>query len=348
MVLGHDSVNGRMRVPRPPARMTHWRPDTTLASRQDRRTVVIETEGQFRKAVSAHGAAKTQRVLGVEQQEATAARADELAADGAVLKRMRITAIDAIVAHASRAGAFVRPVLIQQLPVATRAAFLQLVARRQAELFRKVEILDHLLVALERALFLIVQHLGGVANITGEEHHEVRFEVRQRVIGNGETLKRHRAVVVEIESGNTADRGDVLILLADGLLQCLDFNVTRLGGDFGRRNMLALIGVHGAKESDSERPRRPKTGARRNIRHAGDLDGPLAVMPPQRFAEDWMPDLIDALTLFEFRVFQYVPGGEHAVNSDVDVLGDGSGDDKAAKLFVVGRQVSASAADGDA
>ena len=56
----------------------------------------------------------------VDEQEAAAAGADELAADRAAAARERVERVDALVGHARRALALVLPVLVHQLGVATR------------------------------------------------------------------------------------------------------------------------------------------------------------------------------------------------------------------------------------
>src|SRR5215469_771407 len=120
-VFGQVSVSGRMRVPSPPARITHC----ILVSGHQLRAFVIESEADFAQTFLGHGFAERVAIVGVEEQESAAARADQLTADGAVLAADFIPAIDAIVGSAGRALLFAQPVLVQQLAEAARVAFFE-------------------------------------------------------------------------------------------------------------------------------------------------------------------------------------------------------------------------------
>jgi hypothetical protein len=51
------------------------------------------------------------------------------------------------------------------------------------------------------------------------------------------------AIRLEGERGNPSVSGDVLILLADQFAQQVDFNVTRLFGQFPLRHVILRVGV---------------------------------------------------------------------------------------------------------
>src|SRR4051794_15801522 len=99
------SVTGRIRVARPPARIatggrasadvstadvstgngaTGGAASPTMLLRHHLRALEVEMVPHFGQAGLTHGAAKPHLILSIEHQEAAAARADELAADGAV------------------------------------------------------------------------------------------------------------------------------------------------------------------------------------------------------------------------------------------------------------------------
>src|SRR5260370_37845194 len=75
--LGHVSVSGHIRVPSPPARITHC---MGSVSRHQLGAFVVETEADFAQALLGHGFANRIAVLGVQQEESTAARAHQCAA----------------------------------------------------------------------------------------------------------------------------------------------------------------------------------------------------------------------------------------------------------------------------
>ena len=78
-----------------------------------------------------------------------------------------------------------------------------------------------------------------------------------------------------------------------------------------------------------------------------DLDAGADVVGAQHLADDRVLDLVGLVDPLELAVLEEVVVGERAVDRDVDVLGDRGGDDHAAVLLVVRRQVGAAAAEGD-
>src|SRR5204863_9534819 len=109
-----------------------------------------------------------------------------------------------------------------------------------SKLLREVEILDHLLFVFERTALLIVQYFGCIPYVAREKHHEVRFEIAQGVVCDGEAFERHRTIAMKIEAREPSDRGAVLILLANSLAQRIDLDVASLLGDLRGRNVLAF------------------------------------------------------------------------------------------------------------
>src|SRR5205807_150078 len=69
---------------------------------------------------------------------------------------------------------------------------------------------------------------------------------------------------------------------------------------------------------------------------------------PQCFAKNGMPHFIDRVDVFDIGVLEPDTGAERTVDGDVDVAIDGSGDQKAAELFVIRRQIGPTAAEADA
>ena len=88
----------------------------------------------------------------------------------------------------------------------------------------------------------------------------------------------------------------------------------------------------------------PRAG--RDVGHAGQLEV-LAVDADElhRLADDRVAQLGGVLHPLELRVLDDPVGDERLVERDVDVAVDGGGDEEAAVLFVVGREVGPPAAD---
>ena len=68
----------------------------------------------------------------------------------------------------------------------------------------------------------------------------------------------------------------------------------------------------------------------------------------QRLADQRVLDVLDPLDLLHLRILEEDPRHEPVMQQDVDVLVDRRGDEEAAVLLVVRRQVGPAAAEGDA
>ena len=156
-----------------------------------------------------------------------------------------------------------------------------------------------------------------------------------------------RAVRVEVEAGDAAERRDVLVLLADRAAEPLDLDLAGLAAEVGRRDVVALHRVDGLEQPDRERAGGAQAGAGRDVGGRDDLHAGADVVGAQHLADDRVLDLVGLVDPLELAVLEEVVVGEGAVDRDVDVLGDGGRDDHAAVLLVVRRQVGAAAAQRD-
>ena len=91
-----------------------------------------------------------------------------------------------------------------------------------------MEAFRHRRVGAPALIVLIFQNRGCRARITGEEQQQIVLQVKQRLLRNGHGRCHDRAVLREFKTGETSVRSDVLILLADGFLQNIDFDMTGL------------------------------------------------------------------------------------------------------------------------
>src|SRR5687767_4636862 len=67
-VFGMVRVSGHMRLPTPPAKMTHCMTPASIPDEDDA-AVAVEREPYLRKAFSAHRGPQSTRILRIEQQE---------------------------------------------------------------------------------------------------------------------------------------------------------------------------------------------------------------------------------------------------------------------------------------
>ena len=111
-----------------------------------------------------------------------------------------------------------------------QVADLQRLLALVAELLDEVEVVDHVLVAAAALLVLVLEDAAGGAAVAGEEQEQVVLEVVERLGVELERVGLDVAVGQELEAGQPAVGGDVLVLLADRLLEQVDLDVARLLG----------------------------------------------------------------------------------------------------------------------
>lgn len=102
-----------------------------------------------------------------------------------------------------------------------------------AEILREMQVVQHVPVVRLRLAVLVVQDGGGRARVAGEEEQQVVLQVEERFLGYPARAVFHAAVAVEGEDGDTADGGDILVLLADGFAEPVNLKVAGLLGQFG-------------------------------------------------------------------------------------------------------------------
>ena len=134
-----------------------------------------------------------------------------------------------------------------------------------------------------------------------------------------------------------------------GSPQKVDFDVAGLLGQDLARDEILVERVQRAQQRHRETAGRAQARTRRNIGHADDLQVRRRHRHhSQGFANDRVLDLVHGLHHLDRRILDEVFGLEGLVQRDVDVLIDRGGNDEAAVFAVVGRQVGAAAAQGDA
>ena len=203
-----------------------------------------------------------------------------------------------------------------------------------------MQVLQHLRILLPAARVLVFQDVRGRAREAGEEQHQIVFQIVQGF--RRHLQRRHLHVVVgqKAKTGDAAERRDVLVLLADGLVQQVQLDVAGLLRQLLAGDVVLLHGVQGPQQRGGETARGSESGARRDVRHTGDFEVRNPYLhQAKRFAHDRMPDLPDRLHRFHFGVLDDDFLGEGLVQRNIDILIDGGGNDETGMLAIVGGQV---------
>src|SRR4030095_12807273 len=95
-----------------------------------------------------------------------------------------------------------------------------------AELLHVMEILKHVGIGLKRRRVLFFQDASRIAGKPGEEKQKIVFEVVQGFAGKGERLRVDTLVGIKGEAGDSAIRGNVLVLFSDGILEPVYLDLT--------------------------------------------------------------------------------------------------------------------------
>src|ERR1700685_2621012 len=82
-----------------------------LVPRHHHCSVILEAKSEFVEARAAHGAPKTYRILGIEEQISSASRTHEFSAERAVGHAERVQIVYVLAGDAARARLFMRPML---------------------------------------------------------------------------------------------------------------------------------------------------------------------------------------------------------------------------------------------
>src|SRR4051812_6170078 len=98
-----------MRVPSPPAKITHC-----ILLNENLGALEVEAEAHLAQPGLTHGVAQLRFLLGVKHQKASAAGADELPAQSAIVHGVGVPLVDLTVAHRTRALFLALPVHVHE------------------------------------------------------------------------------------------------------------------------------------------------------------------------------------------------------------------------------------------
>src|SRR5262245_19112072 len=328
---------------------------TPLASSEQRSsleddlgTLEVEAEAHLAQARLRHRPPQTHLLLGVEHQEATAAGTDQLAAQRPVRLRQLVPLVDPVVAHRTAALLLVFPVDVHQLGEAHQVAGLHRFLALVAQLLDEVQVVHHRLVALLAPVVLLLEDARRRAAVAGEEQEQVVFKVVERFRADLQRPCLDMTVGQELEARQPAERGNVLVLLADWLPEPVQLDVAGLFGQLARMDEVLVVRVQRLQECRRETARRAQAGAGRDVGHAGDLQArPVHAGQLERFTDNWMLNLVNIGDTLELGILDDQLWDKGVVQGDANILVDGRGEQEAGVLLIVRRQVSAATAQRD-
>ena len=94
----------------------------------------------------------------------------------------------------------------------------------------------------------------------------------KEIVADAHRFDRDRAARVETKEVQSTERGRVLVLLADGLFEDIDFDVGGFFSQLTRRNPLASISVQRMKQSHGKTARPGEARRGRQIAHRADIN----------------------------------------------------------------------------
>ncbi len=277
----------------------------------------------------------------VEHEEAAAARAHELPADGARLASDLVVLVDVRVGHVRGELSLVRPVLVQHLAVGVDLAGEQDALGLVAELLDAVHPLDRGVLVLDDRLGLLLEHGRSGALDARVVDDEVGLELVDHLVLQREALDLDGAIGPERQRADAAVGRDVLVLLADRLLEELDLELAGLARELLGGHELALERVQAVEQGDGEAARRAEAGVGRYVGQAVQLEAVGDARHAQRRLEDAVPDLVDRVDDLALGIREANRVLEALRDADEHELVDRSGYDEAAVFARVAGEVGA-------
>src|SRR5262249_3822293 len=133
------------------------------------RPFVVETEADLAQTGPRQRPPQPGLVLGVEHEKAATAGPDQLAAQGPVLARQIVPAVDVAVAHPATALFLVLPVDVHQLPEGVQIPLLECFFAPKAQILDEMKIVDHGPVGRFALVVLFLEDARGGTTVAGEK-----------------------------------------------------------------------------------------------------------------------------------------------------------------------------------
>src|SRR5579863_1180438 len=196
---------------------------------------------------------------------------------------------------------------------------------------------------------LIAKDAARGAVEAGEEEQQIVLEIVHGAACNAQRLHGDPMILVETEAGDSAERRDELVLLADRLAQAIDLDMTGELGQFLGLSDPVLVRIQSLQQGSGKTPRGSEAGSRRYVgqRRNFNLWG-RKILQFQGSADDRMLDIGDLVYLLQRGVFQKDSRAERPGDGDVNVLVDRGCQQKPLVLLIVRSQIRTAAAERDA
>ena len=157
----------------------------------------------------------------------------------------------------------------------------------------------------------------------GVEEHDLMLEGPALGRGRAQLFGHHLIAGPEADVADPAERGNVLILLADGLSAALDLDRACPLGKLFRRHLPSLVGEQRVQQADGHRGRGPETGARRrDVGQRGDLDAAGHAGHQHGLPDELVLEVLDPGDDLLLGVVDVDVVIEALLDDDVDVLVD--------------------------
>jgi hypothetical protein len=137
--------------------------------------------------------------------------------------------------------------LMHQVTKCRRVPVFQSVLNVLTNLSYAIEVVEHNGISAFRSPLLIRQKLIGFTGISRKEHEEVLLKIVKCICGNQQWGRTHRPIARKVETCYPAERGYVLVLLANGPTEFVNLNGARLFCDRPGGHVLPLIRVESAQ-----------------------------------------------------------------------------------------------------
>ena len=276
----------------------------------------------------------------LQQQEAAAAGAGDLAAPRSRLARRGIHGVNVAVADAAGQLLLEQPALMQQVTQPVHLASLQ---ARPSFGGQPLHLAQHRQpIGDVGALF--DQDIAGLARHPGVEEQQALIQLAAHPVVNLDVLDRDTAIAGKGDEAQPAIRRDVLVLNADRPTQDLDLDPTGDARQRLRRQRLALIGVQRVQQADRHCARRAEPRAfGGDVGHRVNLDAAADAADAQCLAHQIVLHLLDRLDQLGARVADANQVVEAFLDDDEDVLVNGGAQHAAAFARIVVAEVGATA-----
>ena len=183
-------------------------------------------------------------------------------------------------------------------------------------------------------VLLVLQQRRRAARDARVKHDRVRLQLLQSLPPADDGLDAYRIVRIKFDEIKSAERGGVLVLLADGFAAAHQFDLATFLGQPFRRCELPAIRIERVQQPDRVGAGGAQSrAARRDVRDGRDLDATLDAQHLQCFAHERMFYFCDGRRLFRPRITDADVMIKFFVDGEVNKFVDRRGKDGANACF---------------